>query len=101
MPVASTGRTPSTHASGPLVGTHRAVHLREAEGPRTGWSGTPALGSGRLIRGEPTTVNALVPDFAASVCPLRHDRTEQGPTEPHAGRGTFLPSSGGACGGSY
>ena len=35
---------------------------------------------------------------ATSVCQLRHDRMEQGPTEPHAGRGTFLLSSGGAGG---
>ena len=36
---------------------------------------------------------------ATSVCRLRHDRMEQGPTEPHAGRSTFLLSSGGAGGG--
>ena len=36
-----------------------------------------------------------------SVRPLRHDRMGQGPTEPHAGRGTFLLSSGGAWGGYY
>ena len=39
--------------------------------------------------------------LATSVCQLRHDRMEQGPTEPHAGRGTFLLSSGGAGGGYY
>ena len=39
--------------------------------------------------------------LATSICRLRHDQTEQGPTEPHAGRGTFLPSSGGAGGGYY
>ena len=33
-----------------------------------------------------------------SVCQLRHDPMEQGPTEPHAGRSAFLPSSGGAGG---
>ena len=37
--------------------------------------------------------------LATSVCHLRHDRMEQDPTEPHAGRGTFLLSSGGAGGG--
>ena len=38
---------------------------------------------------------------ATSVRQLRHDQTEQGPTEPHAGRSTFLLSSGGAGGGYY
>ena len=38
---------------------------------------------------------------AASVCRLRHDQMEQGPTEPHAGRSTFLLSSGGAGGGYF
>ena len=36
-----------------------------------------------------------------SVCQLGHDPMEQGPTEPHAGRSTFLLSSGGAGGGYY
>ena len=35
---------------------------------------------------------------ATSVRQLRHDPMEQGPTEPHAGRSTFLLSSGGAGG---
>ena len=39
--------------------------------------------------------------LATSVCQLRHDRMGHGPTEPHAGRGTFLLSSGGAGGGYY
>ena len=39
--------------------------------------------------------------LATSVCQPRHDRMEQGPTEPHAGRSTFLLSSGGAGGGYY
>ena len=38
-------------------------------------------------------------EVAASVCPLRQNQMEQGPTEPHAGRSTFLLSSGGAGGG--
>ena len=38
---------------------------------------------------------------AISVRQLRHDRMEQGPSEPNAGRGTFLLSSGGAGGGYY
>ena len=36
--------------------------------------------------------------FATSVCPLSRDQMEQAPTEPHAGRSTFLLSSGGAGG---
>ena len=39
--------------------------------------------------------------LATSVCQPRHDRMGQGPTEPHAGRSTFLLSSGGAGGGYY
>ena len=38
---------------------------------------------------------------ATSVCRPRHVRMGQGPTEPHTGRSTFLPSSGGAGGGYY
>ena len=38
---------------------------------------------------------------ATSVCQLRHDQMEQGPTESHTGRSTFLLSSGGARGGYY
>ena len=36
--------------------------------------------------------------LATSVCRPRHDQMGQGPTEPHAGRSTFLLSSGGAGG---
>ena len=39
--------------------------------------------------------------LATSVRQLRRDQMEQGPTEPHAGRSTFLLSSGGAGGGYY
>ena len=38
---------------------------------------------------------------ATSVRQLRHDQMEQGPTEAHAGRSTFLLSFGGARGGYY
>ena len=34
--------------------------------------------------------------LATGVCQVRHDRMGQGPTESHAGRSTFLLSSGGA-----
>ena len=36
--------------------------------------------------------------LATGVCRLRHDRMEQGPTEPRAGCGASLLSSGGAGG---
>ena len=36
--------------------------------------------------------------LATSVCQLRHDQMEQGPTEPQSERSTFLLSSGGAGG---
>ena len=39
--------------------------------------------------------------FATRVCQLRHERMEQGLTEPHSARGTFLLSSGDARGGRY
>ena len=39
--------------------------------------------------------------LATNICQPRHDPMEQGPTEPHAGRSTFLLSSGGAGGGYY
>ena len=39
--------------------------------------------------------------LATSVCQFRRDQMEQGPTEPHIGRSTFLLSSGGAGGGYY
>ena len=39
--------------------------------------------------------------LATSICQLRYDPMEQGPTEPHAGRSTFLLSSGGVGGGYY
>ena len=39
--------------------------------------------------------------LGTSVGHLRHDPMEQGPTEPHAGRGMLLLSSGGAGGGYF
>ena len=39
--------------------------------------------------------------LATSICRLRHNPNRRGPTEPHAGRSTFLLSSGGAGGGYY
>ena len=49
------------------------------------------------------TLHALSPMCrrATSVCQPRHDQMEQGPTEPHAGRQTFLLSSAGAGGRYY
>ena len=48
-----------------------------------------------------STLKQVMPRLATSVYRLRHDPMEQGPTEPHAERGTFLLSSGGAGGGYY
>ena len=42
--------------------------------------------------------NAVATRLATRVCRLIRDRMERGPTEPHAGRSTFLLSSGGAGG---
>ena len=39
--------------------------------------------------------------LGTSVCRLRHDQMDQGPAEPHAGRSTFLLSSGGRGGEHY
>ena len=39
--------------------------------------------------------------LAACACERRRNQMEQGPTEPHTGRSTFLLSSGGAEGGYY
>ena len=50
-----------------------------------------------LLTPRPGMCNRL----ATSTCQLRHDPMEQGPTEPHTGRRTFLLSSGGAGGGYY
>ena len=44
---------------------------------------------------------SIIARLATSVCQLRHDQMERGPTEPHAGRSTFLLSFGGAGGGYY
>ena len=49
-------------------------------------------------RGHVPLCARIPPRPATSVCQLRHDRMGQGPTEPHAGRGTFLLSSGGVGG---
>ena len=50
---------------------------------------------------EQMTAVADATRLATSVCQFRNDRMEPGPTEPHAGRSTFLPSSGGSGGGYY
>ena len=53
------------------------------------------------IHGHPTPTESnrmAAHSLATSVCQPRHDQMEQGPTEPHAGRSTFLLSSGGAGG---
>ena len=63
--------------------------------------------TGAVSRGGPrggawdATVDDPRTDLPLASAGLRHDRMGQGPTEPHAGRSTFLLSSGGAGGGSY
>ena len=47
---------------------------------------------------HPPTHMCHAPDLPLASAGLRHDQTGQGPTEPHAGRSTFLLSSGGAGG---
>ena len=69
---------------------HHQVQLLDAV-----WKGT-MLTSGRVHRTAYTPTR-----FATSVRRLRHDPMEQGPTEPHTGRSTFLLSSGGVGGGYY
>ena len=59
----------------------------------------PARGQGRAGGRGARKAPCVCRTLATSVCQLRHDQMEQGPTEPHAGRGTFLLSSGGAGGG--
>ena len=73
---------------------HRGVHLRphgRQTGPPPVTSCFPGFRLSRAYLHVPTRP-------ATSVCQPRHDRMEQGPTEPHAGRGTFLLSSGGVGG---
>ena len=45
---------------------------------------------------HPSRYHSVAFRLATSVCRLRHYQMQQGPTEPHAGRNTFLLSSGGA-----
>ena len=66
----------------------------EGSGRRVGqWKG-----NGRGVAGDGGRGQCRL---TTSVCQLRHDQIEQGPTEPHTGRSTFLLSSGGAGGGYY
>ena len=74
-PTASRGALSGDHLFSSARGTGAAG---QADGGRTAWAPPSRL--------------------AASVCQLRHDRMEEGPTEPHTGRSTFLLSSGGAGG---
>ena len=55
----------------------------------------------RVLKKHCTTLQVPMSRLATGVGHLRHDQMEQGPTEPHAGRGMFLLSSGGAGGGYY
>ena len=61
----------------------------------------PKQFSSRIDSKEILYILQAAPRLATSVCQLRHDQMEQGHTEPHTGRSTFLLSSGGAGGGYY
>ena len=76
--------------------------------PVRGRAGARAVGGGHLrIHCLPTRLAfdglrvSCRTILATSVCQLRHNQMEQGLTEPHAGRSTFLLSYGGAGGGYY
>ena len=58
----------------------------------------PRLVGPDAFKPPPTTKAGILSGLATSVRQLRHDQMGQGPTEPHARRGTFLLSSGGAGG---
>ena len=88
----------SPESSPSLCGDTRLLCV-QGRGLRPLYSGAPAL-----PRSWPmawATTGEVRGRLATGVCRLRHDRMEQGPTEPHAGRSTFLLSSGGAGGGYY
>ena len=51
--------------------------------------------------GTPGCTHGFSDRLATSVCQLRHDQMEQGPTEQRTGRSTFVLSSGGAGGRYY
>ena len=70
---------------------HAVQHA--ALGATTDWVSGQRLFMDTVPEAPPQMVRARL---ANSVCQLRHDQMEQGPTEPHAGRSTFLLSSGGA-----
>ena len=53
-------------------------------------TGVPLRGKGWSIRADDQKQRYVELRLATSVCQLRHDPMEQGPTEPHAGRSTFL-----------
>ena len=85
----------------PLVfGPIHKVLLPPVYGGGAGGGGANAQ-RGCIALGRPAPMSWAPTRLATSVCQLRDDRLEQGPTEPHAGRSTFLLSSGGAEGGYY
>ena len=61
-----------------------ASHEARANARRSGLWGlsTPSVASQQIKQDHPR--------LATSVCQLRHDQMEEGPTEPHTGCGTFL-----------
>ena len=98
------GRTAG--GNGCEMGGAGVVGVRRGEGglsPMTRRRGTEALVSVPVRWELPATGDAdqcrtwrTLNILATSVCQLRHDQMEQGPTEPHAGHSTFLLSFSGA-----
>ena len=117
-------QTPDAEAPGPPAHPPPFVvpiprnGLNEPPGPPSQEASPRGVGSIKAVRrtvllgvhacapfeggGDPPLVKGGVhPRPATSIRQPRHHQMEQGPTEPHAGRSTFLPSSGGAGGGYY
>ena len=91
----SAGRAPPP-ARGPGSAPGRDRGLRMSHMRRTEpHPHAPPPGSIRMAVHRTTRGGGVL---ATSVPQRRHDPMEQGPTEPHAGRSTFLLSSGGAGG---
>ena len=59
---------------------------------RKHWGSTKRCDLHGYRRRRSPTFLRVKPRLATSVCQLRHDQMEQGPTEPQAGRSTFLLS---------
>ena len=97
-PIASCLQNGQIIASPTIMGNAKVMLLVVSSGP-----GKPSTGSAFQLLLLQFSLPRLTDwsRLATSVCQLRHDQMEQGPTEPHAGRSTFLLSSGGAGDGYY